>query len=353
MKKIEKILIIRLSSLGDVVLTTPVVKALKQKFPQAQISFLTKSRYLDLLKNDPHVFSLIGLDSRDKHKGISGFLKLVRQLRTFKFDLLVDLHANLRSFFIRHLLEAGIKIKYHKRWSTRFLLVHFKFLKARPNHTVDSYLKTLEKVGVNSFERGPRIFLDQKSEGFVKEFLIEKKIEKDDIVVGIHPGARWETKRWDEERFTQVCQILNRKPGLKIILFGDQRDQGAIERIRPRAEDEGVFKAVNLPLNEFMSLINSCDCFVTNDSGPMHIASALGVPVVAIFGPTHPKLGFSPIGSANVVLTANVECSPCSLHGEKRCKKKSRYCMDLIEPEMVTEAVERLLQRKPSSTKGT
>jgi heptosyltransferase-2 len=126
-----------------------------------------------------------------------------------------------------------------------------------------------------------------------------------------------------------------------------------IERIRPRAEDEGVFKAVNLPLNEFMSLINRCDCFVTNDSGPMHIASALGVPVVAIFGPTHPNLGFSPIGSANVVLTANVECSPCSLHGEKKCHEKSRYCMDLIEPEMVTDAVGKLLQTKLSSQRGT
>jgi heptosyltransferase-2 len=353
MRKIEKILIIRLSSLGDVVLTTPVIKSLKQRFPQAQIFFLTKSRYLDLLKNDSHVFSIIGFDPQDKHRGISGFLELIRQLRTFKFDLLVDLHANLRSFLIRHLLKAEIKIKYDKRWLTRFVSVYFKFLGARPNATIDSYLETLERIGVSPSERRPRIFLDQKSEDFADDFLIEKKIEKDDIVVGVHPGARWETKRWDEERFAQVCHILNRKPGLKIILFGDQRDQEVIERIRPDAEDEGVFKAVNLPLNEFMSLINRCDCFVTNDSGPMHIASALGVPVVAIFGPTHPNLGFSPIGSANVVLTANVECSPCSLHGEKKCHKKSRYCMDLIEPEMVTEAIEGLLQRESSSKKGT
>jgi len=352
MNPVEKILIIRLSSLGDIVLTTPVVQSLKQKFPQSEIFFLTKSQYQDLLKNHPNIFSLIEFDPKEKHKGISGFLKLVRQLRAFKFDLLVDLHANLRSFFICHLLKTQIKIKYNKRWLARFLLVHFKFLKAKPTHTVDSYLERLKKIGVNSPQKEPRIFLDPESGNFLKDFLIEKKIKKDDIVVGIHPGARWETKRWTEEKFVKVCQILNQRPKLKIILFGDQKDQEMIERMSPHIEDQKLFKAVNLPLNKFMSLIKRCDCFVTNDSGPMHMASALEVPVVAIFGPTHPQLGFSPRGSENVVLTAFVKCSPCSLHGEKRCFKESRFCMDLIEPEMVTNAVERLLKKKFSSNKG-
>jgi len=349
----EKILIIRFSSLGDIVLTTPVIKSLKQKFPQSKISFLTKSQYQDLLRNDPNIFSLIKFDPVEKHQRISGFLKLVKELKTFKFDLMVDLHANLRSFFIRHLLKTKIKIKYDKRWLTRFLLVHFKFFKVKPTHTVDSYLKALKKIDVNSSENDPKIFLDKKSENFSKDFFIEKKIEKDDIVVGIHPGARWETKRWTEEKFARVCQILNQKPELKIILFGDQKDQEVIERIDSHTEDQKLFKAVDLPLNKFMSLIKRCDCFVTNDSGPMHIASALGVPVVAIFGPTHPQLGFSPMGSGNIVLTANVKCSPCSLHGEKRCHKKSRFCMDLIEPEMVTDAVEKILKMKFSLKKGT
>jgi heptosyltransferase-2 len=353
MTKMKKILIIRLSSLGDVVLTTPVIRSLKQKFPQSQIFFLTKVQYQDLLKNDPNIFGVIGFDPQGKHRGISGFLKLVRQLKAFKFDLLVDLHANLRSLFIRHLLRVGTKTKYHKRRLARFLLVHFKFLKTKPNPSIDSYLQTLEKIGVNSLERAPRLFLGQDGENFLRDFLIEKRIEKDDIVVGVHPGAKWETKRWTEEKFARVCQVLNNKPEVKIILFGDQKDQEVIERIRARAEDREVLTAVNLSLARFMSLIGRCDCFVTNDSGPMHIASALGVPLVAIFGPTHPQLGFSPIGSENVVLSANVECSPCSLHGEKRCRKKTRYCMDLIEPEMVADAVEGLLQAKLSSRKGT
>jgi heptosyltransferase-2 len=326
---------------------------LREKFPQSKIFFLTKSQYESLLKNDPNIFSLIKFDPKAKHQGISEFLKLIQELKAFEFDLLVDLHANLRSFIIRHLLKAKVKIKYDKRWLARFLLVHFKYIKVKPVHTVDSYLGALKKIGVNSSEKGPEIFLDQEGENFLKDFLIEKKVEKDDIVVGIHPGARWETKRWDEEKFTQVCQILNQKPKVKIILFGDQKDQEVIDRINPQGEGRKLFKAVNLPLNKFMSLVGRCDCFITNDSGPMHIASALGVPVVAIFGPTHPKLGFSPRGPENIVLTANVKCSPCSLHGEKNCHKKSRLCMDLIQPEIATDAVERLLKNKFSVKKGS
>ena len=353
MNHIQKILIIRFSSLGDIVLTSPVIRSLKQKFPKSQIFFLTKSRYHDLLKNDPNIFSLIEFDPKEKHKGISGFLKLVEELKTFNFDLVVDLHANLRSFLIRHLLKTKLKIKYNKRWFTRFLLVHFKFIHVKSIHTVDSYLKALKKIGVNSSEKDPEIFLDQESENFLKDFLVEKNIEKDNIMVGIHPGARWKTKRWNEEKFTQICRILNQKPKVKIILFGDRNDQELIEKISSPALNRKLFKAVNLPLNKFMSLIKRCDCFITNDSGPMHIASALGVPVVAIFGPTHTKLGFSPLGPESMVLTANVKCSPCSLHGEKKCHKKSRLCMDFIQPEMVTDAVEGFLQRRFSLKQGT
>jgi len=346
-------LIIRFSSLGDIVLTSPVIRSLKQKFPKSQIFFLTKSQYHDLLKNDPNIFSLIEFDPKEKHKGISGFLKLVEELKTFNFDLVVDLHANLRSFLIRHLLKTKLKIKYDKRWLARFLLVHFKLINVKSIDTVDSYLGALEKIGVNSSEKGSKIFLDQEGENVLTDFLVEKNIEKDNIVVGIHPGARWETKRWNEEKFTQVCRILNQKAKVKIILFGDRNDRELIEKISSQALNRKLFKAVNLPLNKFMSLIKRCDCFITNDSGPMHLASALGVPVVAIFGPTHPKLGFSPLAPESMVLTANVKCSPCSLHGEKKCHKKSRLCMELIQPEMVADAVEGFLQRRFSLKQGT
>lgn len=345
-KGIDKILVIRFSSLGDIVLTTPVIGALKTKFPHSRIFFLTKAQYGDILRNDPRIFSLIEFDPRGKHKGIAGFLKLIEKLRNYDFDLLIDLHANLRSFFVRHLTKSKIKLKYNKRGLSRFLMVHFKFLKTRAVHTVDSYLGVLTKFQINIPNKNPLLFLNPEDAEFSDKFLLGQKVEKDDIVVGVHPGARWETKRWDEDKFKRVCQDLIDRLNCKIMLLGDAGDEELIENISKEISDARVIDAVGLPTGRFMSLIKRCDCLITNDSGPMHIARALQVPVVAIFGPTHPRLGFATVGSKNVVLCANVECSPCSLHGEKKCRKKSRFCMDLIDPEMVVEAVGKLLKEE-------
>jgi len=343
-KKMGKILVIRFSSLGDVILTTPVLSALKSKFPRSKIFFLTKLKYADVLRADPRIFSLIGFDETENHKGLSGFMKLVSQLRSYRFDLLVDLHANLRSFLVRHLVRSSIKLKYNKHWLARFLMVHFKFLRTKSVNTVDSYLEVLKKIQIHSPERSPQIFLSREDVEFSGHFLLEQKVGKDDIVVGVHPGARWETKRWDQEKFTRVCHALIDKYGCKIMLLGDAGDEKLIGEISANLPASRLVKAVGLSLGRFVSVIKRCDCLVTNDSGPMHIASALQVPVVAIFGPTHPKLGFAPAGSFDRVLCAQVRCSPCSLHGEKRCHKKSRFCMDLIQPEMVVKTVVDLLK---------
>jgi len=353
--KIKKILIVRFSSLGDVILTTPVIGALKSQFPQSRIFFLTKAQYGDVLRADPRIFSLIEFDPMQKNKGFSGFMRLVSELRSQDFDLLVDLHANLRSFFVRHLTKSKIKLKYNKHRLSRFLMVHLKFLKTKAIQTVDSYLEILKRIKIYAPEKNPLIFSSQDNVESSDHFLLEQKVKKDDIVVGVHPGARWETKRWDEEKFAQVCQILIEGHNCKILLLGDAEDDELVENISKGVHElvENISKGVpkprviqvlGLPTGRILSLIKRCDCLVTNDSGPMHIAQALQVPVVAIFGPTHPKLGFAPLGSKNVVLCANVKCSPCSLHGEKRCSKKSRFCMDLIEPKMVVEAVEKLLK---------
>ncbi|MGB7062969.1 MAG: glycosyltransferase family 9 protein [Candidatus Zixiibacteriota bacterium] len=348
----KRILIIRLSSLGDVILTTPVIAALKVKFPHSELFFLSKARYGDLLRNDPRISSLVEFDPAGKDKGLSGFISLISELRSHDFDLLVDLHSNLRSLLVRHLVKSKIKLKYNKRWLSRFLMVHFKFLKTRPVSTVNSYLEVLKQLNVNTTENRILVFLNPEDVDFSDHFLLEQQVKKDDIVVGVHPGAKWETKRWDGGKFARVCQSLVEKLGCKIVLLGDAGEAKLVQLIGKDIPTERLVKAVGLPLGRVMSLIKRCDCLITNDSGPMHIASALRVPVVAIFGPTHPKLGFAPVGSKNVVLCADVKCSPCSLHGEKRCSKKYIFCMDLIKPDMVIEAVERLLKEGKSISKG-
>jgi heptosyltransferase-2 len=350
-REMKKILIIRLSSLGDVILTTPVISALKARFPRSELFFLTKARYAEMLRNDPRISSLVEFDPAKRHRGAFGFMRLISELRSYDFDLLIDLHANLRSFVLRRLVGSRVKLKYHKRWPRRWLMVHLKFLESKPLRTLDSYLEPLQRLGLEVSERKPLILVSRDDLEFSNHFLLERQVEKDDIVVGVHPGAKWETKRWNAGKFARVCCSLAEKPGHKIMLLGDAEEAKFVEQVEKSIPADRMVRAVGLPLGKIMSLIKRCDCLVTNDSGPMHIASALGVPVVAIFGPTHPMLGFAPVGSPNLVLCADVRCCPCSLHGEKKCSKKSRFCMDLIEPEMVKEAVESLLQKNESISK--
>ncbi len=351
-KDMDKILIVRFSSLGDIILTTPVIEALKAKFPRSRIFFLTKSEYRDLLRADPRLSCLVELDALGRHKGASGLWGLISELRSQDFDLLLDLHANLRSFLVRHLVRSRRKLRYRKRRLTRFLMVHCRFVKTRPISTVDSYLEILKTLDIATFDKTPLIFTHEDDLRFAEDFLLERKIRKDDIVIGVHPGARWDTKRWDEERFVKVCRILLDTTGCKIVLFGDAPERDLVQRIKQTLFGERVVEAAGLPLGKLAGLIGRCNCLITNDTGPMHMATALSVPVVAIFGPTHPKLGFAPLGSKNVILCADAECSPCSLHGEKRCSKQSRICMELIKPEMVVDAVLGLLNQNKSTTKG-
>jgi heptosyltransferase-2 len=349
--KVDRILIIRFSSLGDIVLTTPVIEALKVEFPESRIYFLTKARYGELLKADPRIFTVIEFDPQGKHKGVGGFLKLISELRSHDFDLLVDLHGNIRSFLVRHLIPCRKKLKYRKKRMTRLLMVYCKFIRTEPIHTVDSYLEVLNRLQIKTGKRIPQVFPHHNDIEFTENFLLEHGVKKDDILLGVHPGARWDTKRWDHEKFAQVCQALIDSLGVKVILIGEGREEEVVGKIKSSLPAMNVISAVDFPLGRLTALIARCDCLVSNDSGPMHLASALGVPVVAIFGPTHPKLGFAPLGPKSVALCTDAECSPCSLHGEKKCSKESRTCMDLIEPEMVIKTVEQLLIDKNSNPK--
>ncbi len=338
MKEIKKILIIRFSSLGDIVLTTPVIKAAKLKFPQAEVFFLTKSKFVALLENNPYLSGIIELEDGS----LAGFLSTLRQIRKSNFDVVIDLHSNLRSICLRNLSGSRRWIRYNKRWWARFLLVYFKKVEVSPLHTVESYLNCLKKLGIPTAEKMPQLYLDVEGREFSDHFL--KEVLPEEILVGVVPGARWESKRWGEENFAGTIRIINGRIKVRFLLIGGKEDEELIGRLKCLIGHVSIVEAVGLSLPEISALISKCRIVLTNDSGPMHMAAALGVPVVAIFGPTHPKLGFSPLGEKNVILCADVECSPCSLHGKRKCFQKSKYCMERILPEMVADRVIRTIE---------
>ncbi|MDP2959798.1 MAG: HAD-IIIA family hydrolase, partial [candidate division Zixibacteria bacterium] len=201
----------------------------------------------------------------------------------------------------------------------------------------------LGKIGLKIYNRIPKLYSKNEEGLWANNYLLESGVKKDEVLIGIAPGAKWETKRWDKEKFSLVAKNLSQDLSAKILLVGDKNDQKLIENIEDNVGIDKVIQAVGLPLNRLVALVERCELFISNDSGPMHLASASGVPTIGIFGPTHPGLGFSPEGLEDKIFFAGVECSPCSLHGEKECVKESRFCMSNIKPEEIIEEAKKMI----------
>ena len=342
MSEISKILLVRFGSLGDAVLVTATFGPLREHFPDAEIWLLTKSRYAELFENDPRLSGVLRWDPE------GSFRKQMAALRGMGFDLCVDLHANLRSRLVGGFLPAKC-IRYRKRRLARMAMVYAKRLPVRARTVLDLYGAPLSRMGIEREADCPRIFLDASTVSKVTQDLERRGVREEDEVVGVHPGARWETKRWEAKGFAQVCDRLLEN-GRKCLLLGDEGDTPFVQEVVGRMSRVPIVLAGELGLRELTAVIQRCRVLLCNDSGPMHIATAVGTPVVAIFGPTHPKLGFAPVGEHDAVLTADLSCSPCSLHGEKACKFSHRRCMEAILPDQVMAEVERIVSRALSAS---
>jgi heptosyltransferase-2 len=371
-----KILLIRLSSIGDIVLATSVLKPLRDKFPKSEISMVVLSPYSSLLQENPYLTKII--DFEVGHTFLSDLYSLfrfIRFLRREKFDLIIDLHRNLRSILITLFSGSQKRIRYQKAVLKRRMLVLFKKRKIKAGfvHTVHRYLAALEPLDISPNHAAPELFLKEeekkKAERIVNSEFKMKNSEFTDhnspftILVGMIPGARHATKRWNPSGFAALGMRLRRELNAGIILLGDGGDQDAARTIEEEM-DEDVFNLVGkTSLRELVLILDRCGIIISNDSGPLHMARGLGKPVVALFGPTVEEFGFSPYdvggtslpdrppadeaGQAGQSLTLSKElpCRPCSLHGSARCPLVHHNCMNLIKFDEVFEAVKLLIKR--------
>lgn len=338
-----KILIIRLGSLGDLVLTTPVIAALKQRHPDASLDFLVKKGYHELLIGNPHLRRIIPFDG-SKQKGLRGLIELAGELRREGYTHIIDLHGNLRSRVISALIFGSKRYRYDKQAIRRRLLLWG--LKVKTRHTVDAYLTALAPLSVVAgFKPATAIYLSDDEEKSAADFLEKHGISQGSTIIGINPGARWETKRWPEEGFIDIGKMAVRELGSKVVLFGGPDEVELSERISKEIGKDALSIAGKVELRGAAALMKMCSVFVTNDSGPMHMAVAVGAPVVAMFGPTVQGFGFSPLGNS-VVVERELNCRPCSLHGGKICPRGHFDCMKGIRAGEVFEMVREKVRQK-------
>ena len=315
-----KAVVIRFSSLGDVVLATAPVEALHRA--GWEIGFVTKPQYAPLFLDDNRISQIFEFN---------GILSTAQKIRSFKPDWVIDLQRTGRSMILSGLL--GAKVIRTTKWSLeRRLLVGLGKGDRTPKSVVDAHLAALARLGISHIGALPKVFPTSKGLSFAHDFIghIKKPI------AAIHPGAKHSLKNWGNERFLRLSEILAEQ-GFSVIIISDEL---------PLAYPLPVQFTGQLSLEELVGILAHSDLFIGNDSGPVHIASALEVPSLSIFGPTHPSLGFAPRGKYAAYITEDVACSPCTLHGDGACKFDKQKCFDSLTSELVAKKAIEIFKSK-------
>lgn len=337
------IAVIRFSSLGDVVLVSPVIQNLRLEYPEARISVITRRPYDELYYADPSVDRVVALGGKLDRDGLPGVKAAAQALANERFDAVLDLQGNPKSRYLAWHLRTRKRIRYPKSRLARLRLVYLKKLAKPLLPTVDRYNAVLARVPADVRSRLPKVRLSVAARNWAAAETARTMRPSVVTTVGAHPGAHWDTKRWPESYFADCLARVAERERARVFLFGSGPERRLLEKIAALMPHVQSVIYCGLPLLKVGALVEHCDVFVANDSGLMHLAAALSVPTVSIFGPTHPGLGFSPQGPRNRIFFGYAPCSPCSLHGERPCHQKRPYCLERIEPVKVAEVMSELL----------
>ena len=343
LEMVQRILIIRLGSLGDILLTTPILRLLRDHCPAARIDFLLKAPYQDLLRAHPCVDRLHLFQA---NQSLGTTLSTLRQTR---YDLVLDLHRTWRSFFLYRGVSARYRLAYGKRTLRRALLAHLHWNTLRPMTPVpELYAAPLRRMGITAPVPAMEMHLEAESLRTIQRLLVRTfPAGVARPLLAIAPGARWPTKRWPVERFAHVAQELARQHHAAVVILGDEHDVPLVGELRRQLSVPTLDCVGHLTLMHTAALLQRCRLLLCNDSGLMHMATALQVPVVAIFGPTVQEFGFYPFRGRAQIVSHTLPCRPCSTKGSRRCPRGHHHCMQRLSGAQVLTAAEQMWEGVP------
>lgn len=332
----KKILVIRLGAIGDVILATPALLNLKLSFPKAEISLLTRADLSGLAEMFAGIDKVLPFPRRASAQDL---FRMGEYLDNQNYDLIIDLHGNIRSFYLMRHVTAGAKIRYDKRWWGRLKAIKFDKINHSPPHTIDLYNSAVEKAGGRVYARRPAINLAFNRP---RQLLFDKSKK----TIALAPGASYVTKQWPKKNFYDLAIELNRRVDCNIVLVltSKESELGILADILG-SNNIQVFR--DAKLEKLAAVFSESDLIISNDSAMAHLGSAVGTPVMAIFGPTHPTLGFAPRGLKDIVIEVDEPCRPCSKHGKKRCFREEQFCFTRIGVESVFEKIHGLINDFP------
>lgn len=323
-----RILVIRFSSLGDVILTTPVLAALRERHPQAHITYLVMDTCADAIEGNPHIDEVIRFD-KTRHHGLLGLRAFARRLGGF--DLIIDLHAKLRSRIITGFVPGRV-LRYRKRVWWKAIGVHLRLIRYRADAPiVTTYFNALTPLGIP---------MGQEALNFSFSKADSRRVEAHVGAVVLAIGAANATKKWPAEHFARLGELL----AVPVVVIGGSADRADGEAIRQHIGSRCTNLAGDLSLKESGALLAAARYVICNDSVSFHMARAVGTRAFVIFGPTDP--GMFTYNDRAVLIYRDEPCAPCSLHGDRLCPKGHFNCMRKLMPEAV---LERITNQHPST----
>ena len=344
-RNIDRILIRSANWVGDAVMTTPAVRAIRKNFPGAAITVLAKPWVIPVFENNPHVDAVMPYDAAGRHQGGRGLLRLARDLRQRRFDLAIL----FQNAFEAALLAFGARIPRRLGFATdgRSALLTdrlYTYRDLKQGHLIDYYLGILDGAGLDLEGRQLELFITPREQAQADAFLAKAGLSAGEPVAGLNPGATFGTaKRWLPERFAELSRRLYREQGIRSLLFGGPGEAQLGRRVAAWSDGCAVNLCGRTDLRAAMALIDRCRFFITNDSGLMHVAAALNKPQLALIGSTdHIATGPSNRHSRIVRVPGACHMSPCL---KVDCPIDHR-CMTRITVDMVLDALQALLAKE-------
>ncbi|MGD8535121.1 MAG: glycosyltransferase family 9 protein [Candidatus Aminicenantes bacterium] len=332
-ESVRSVLIISLKRVGDVILSLPAFRAIKESLPKSQVTVFADAYTKDILERIPYIDAVVPYEKD------SSFLKKAKQVRKLSynsFDLAVDLTCDYTFEGALWTWLSGAKFRVGYDTWKRGLLFHRPVTPPKEViHAIDEILNVVQSIGLETKDKSLKISASKEATDTVKKFLQDNKVKSDTLLIGIHPGGYYPTQRWLTERFAGVADKLIEKYNARIVLIGGPKEEGIIQQITTHmAHSPLVF--INEPLGDLLALLQSCHLLICNNSGPLHMATALGTLTVSTMGPTLPERWW-PQGEEDIVIHKDLPCMPCN---EGHCRLKTLECMKLITVEDMLDAAE-------------
>jgi heptosyltransferase-2 len=344
-KQIKKILIVRFSSLGDIILTEPIVRYLRIHYPEAKIDYLTKKAFKSVVQHFTGLNNILLWENKSA---------LLKYIRNEQYDILIDLHDKFNTFIVKSLAFAQKTVTYEKKHLFRKLLVK-KLLKDNIDSTLDLYFTVFKKIDKDLYEKYssrenhsqfyPKILANTESVSETEELYQNYNINHNKTLIGVFPGASYNTKQYPLDYWINFLEMIPESWNCQFIILGSYEEKYQAIKIKNSVNIKPVDLCGKFNLSELIDFVSKLDGIISNDSGPMHIAAALNKPQIAIFGATNTILGFRPLNDKAIIMQSEIKCSPCSLHGGDFCPKKHFKCMRDQKPSLLLKQFKDLLEK--------